>query len=61
MIDSSDRDRFDEAYEELRFLLDASNSESVPVVVLANKMDLPHSAGCTEIAEALKLKNMTSR
>ncbi|XP_067939195.1 uncharacterized protein [Watersipora subatra] len=61
VVDSSDRDRFDESQEELSFLLDSSNSENIPLVVLANKRDLPGSAASTEVAQALALQEYTGR
>ena len=41
VVDSSDRERMYEAREELFGILDSDAMRGVPVVVLANKQDLP--------------------
>jgi len=41
VVDSSDRQRFEEAREELFGIVTAPDMEGVPVVILANKQDLP--------------------
>ena len=41
MVDSSDRERFEESREELHSLLENDEMRNVPLVVLANKQDLP--------------------
>lgn len=41
VVDSNDRDRLAEAKEELHGILDSDEMRGVPVVVIANKQDLP--------------------
>ena len=41
VIDSSDTDRIDEAREELYGILSSPDMSRVPIVVIANKQDLP--------------------
>ncbi|XP_046584613.1 tripartite motif containing 13-like, partial [Haliotis rubra] len=41
VVDTNDRERFVESREELKNVIDSDEMRSVPVVVLANKQDLP--------------------
>jgi len=41
VVDSSDRARMEEAREELFGILESDEMRGVPVVVLANKQDMP--------------------
>ena len=41
MVDSADRERMIEAREELFGILESDEMRGVPVVVIANKQDLP--------------------
>ena len=41
MVDSADRERMVEAREELFSILESDEMRGVPVVVIANKQDLP--------------------
>lgn len=41
VVDSSDRERIAESREELFGILDSDEMREVPVVVIANKQDLP--------------------
>lgn len=41
VVDSSDRERIAESREELFGILDSDEMKEVPVVVIANKQDLP--------------------
>ena len=61
VIDSCDRGRFEESYDELKGILECEEMAGVPVVVLANKQDLPNAASCSEIAEALHLNKIIGR
>ena len=40
-MDSNDRERLQEARDELHGILDSNEMRGVPVVVIANKQDLP--------------------
>jgi small GTP-binding protein len=41
VVDSSDRERIDEAREELHGILSWGDMSNVPIVIIANKQDLP--------------------
>jgi GTPase SAR1 family protein len=41
IVDSNDRERLKEARDELHGILDSDEMRGVPVVVIANKQDLP--------------------
>ncbi|TRY93988.1 hypothetical protein DNTS_021135 [Danionella cerebrum] len=56
VMDSSDPERFPLAKQYLQKLLDAE--PSLPLVLLANKQDLPGAFGITELYEALDLGNV---
>ncbi|XP_066554955.1 uncharacterized protein LOC136745720 [Amia ocellicauda] len=55
VVDSVDTQRFLEAQEELDAILSHVEMRDVPVVLLANKQDLPGARGPGEVAEALGL------
>ena len=55
VVDSADRERYYEAKEELWAILDSPEMAGVPVVVLANKQDLPRAESSDKIAEHLGL------
>lgn len=60
VIDSSDESRFDEAQEELwRYIIDNPQVKDIPILILANKQDLPSAKNAGEIARALKLHTVT--
>ncbi|KAK7498933.1 hypothetical protein BaRGS_00009742 [Batillaria attramentaria] len=61
VVDSSDRERIAECREELDSLLDGDQMRGVPVVVLANKQDLPGAMSVEELEEELQLSRMTDR
>ncbi|KAG2495518.1 hypothetical protein HYH03_006461 [Edaphochlamys debaryana] len=55
IVDSNDRDRMPEAAEELDFFLREEELRGVPVLVLANKQDLPNALPAGEVARRLGL------
>mmetsp|Transcript_6058 Transcript_6058/g.9030 ORF Transcript_6058/g.9030 Transcript_6058/m.9030 type:complete len:182 (+) Transcript_6058:78-623(+) len=57
MVDSADHERFDESKNEMLQLLAADNLMDIPVLVLANKNDMPNSAGKLELSESLGLRD----
>ncbi|KAL4224749.1 hypothetical protein ACF0H5_015446 [Mactra antiquata] len=61
VVDSSDRERVEEARDELYGILENDEMRDVPVVVLANKQDLPHSLSVSKITEQLELHKLTGR
>jgi len=61
VIDSSDQRRFDETNEELQDLLSEEKLAGVPVLVFANKQDLPLASKADEIATGLGLHTIRDR
>ncbi|XP_060067569.1 uncharacterized protein LOC132547784 [Ylistrum balloti] len=61
VVDSNDRERIDEAREELFSILNDDEMRGVPVVVLANKQDLPHAMNTAEVADKMCLTKLTGR
>jgi len=55
IVDAADRTRFEEACEELRYLLDEPCLRDVPMAVLGNKIDIPVAASEDELRHALGL------
>ena len=55
VVDSSDRDRIDESAEALAMILSDESMSGVPILVYANKMDLPNSMTVPQISESLGL------
>jgi small GTP-binding protein len=58
MVDAADKDRFAEAKEELWKI--SSVVKEIPLIVLANKYDLPDVASLSEIIESLDLQKLSS-
>ncbi|XP_076449446.1 uncharacterized protein LOC143285887 [Babylonia areolata] len=61
VVDSADRERLQESREELQHVCQSPDMAGVPVVVLANKQDLPNACGTAEVASKLGLTDMTDR
>ena len=61
VVDSSDRERIDESREELFAVLEDDGMKEVPVVVIANKQDLPNAMSPAKIIDALELRKLGSR
>jgi small GTP-binding protein len=61
VVDSADADRFAEARKELEWVLEDDEMRGVPVVVLANKQDLPNAKNSSDVASALGMLNMKNR
>ena len=61
VIDANDRERLVDACQELQWVASQPEARNIPVLVLANKMDLPNPAGVEEVAllvrEALDVVN----
>eukprot|EP00696_Hemimastix_kukwesjijk_P018363 gnl/Hemi2/7226_TR2456_c0_g1_i1.p1 gnl/Hemi2/7226_TR2456_c0_g1~~gnl/Hemi2/7226_TR2456_c0_g1_i1.p1 ORF type:complete len:205 (-),score=60.24 gnl/Hemi2/7226_TR2456_c0_g1_i1:182-736(-) len=55
VVDSSDTERIKEAGEELQGIMHDSLMQGKPVLVLANKQDLPGALDCSAMAQALGL------
>ncbi|RUS76805.1 hypothetical protein EGW08_015423 [Elysia chlorotica] len=61
IVDSADRIRLEEARQELFGIIKAPDMERVPVVVVANKQDLPGALSTAEVADGLGLREMRDR
>ena len=57
VVDSADPSRLQEAQEELWKLLKDVHLSNVPLLVFANKQDLPNAKSVSEIASILKLQD----
>uniref|UniRef100_A0A6B2G8S7 ADP-ribosylation factor 2 (Trinotate prediction) n=1 Tax=Myxobolus squamalis TaxID=59785 RepID=A0A6B2G8S7_MYXSQ len=55
VVDSSDRDRINEAKDELSRVLKDPLLAGVPLLVYANKQDLPNALSASEVSEKLEL------
>ncbi|XP_071512819.1 ADP-ribosylation factor-related protein 1 [Panulirus ornatus] len=49
MVDSADRDRMDESKEAFDTMISSENLSGVPLLVLANKQDIPDCMGVREV------------
>ncbi|XP_043097214.1 ADP-ribosylation factor-like protein 11 [Puntigrus tetrazona] len=61
VVDSSDRARLGEAQTALRKILSHEHLRGVPLLVLANKKDLPNSLTIREVSSSLDLDSYTDR
>jgi small GTP-binding protein len=61
MVDSSDRERIDEARQELTKLLTEEELRGIPLLVLANKQDLSTAMSVVEISHELGLQSLRNR
>merc|ERR1712032_1010884 len=61
VLDSNDRDRIEEAREELTKILVEEEMRDVVVLVFANKQDLPNSMTAADITEKLGLHELRHR
>lgn len=61
VVDTADLERLHEAKDELLRLLDSPEMRHVPLVVIANKQDLPGSLDEKDVAKRLGLPQMVSR
>merc|ERR1711933_38105 len=61
VVDSKDRDRIEDAHEELTKMLNEDEMRDAVLSVLANKQDPPNSMTASEITEKLGLHNMRHR
>jgi ADP-ribosylation factor protein 1 len=58
VVDSNDRDRVDEAKEELHRMLNEDELREAIVLCFANKQDLPNAMNAAEITERLGLNTL---
>merc|ERR1719473_2134257 len=61
VVDSNDRDRIEDAREELMKVLNEDEMRDAVLLVFANKQDLPNSMAVAEVTEKLGLSNMRNR
>mmetsp|Transcript_6947 Transcript_6947/g.22351 ORF Transcript_6947/g.22351 Transcript_6947/m.22351 type:complete len:182 (-) Transcript_6947:276-821(-) len=61
VVDSNDRDRIEDAREELTKMLNEDEMRDAVVLVFANKQDLPNSMTAADITEKLGLHNLRNR
>lgn len=59
VIDSHDRDRLPEARQELSRILKDREMKDCPLLIFANKQDLPKSMTDEEIIEGLAIQHLT--
>ncbi|MBN3310462.1 ARL14 protein, partial [Amia calva] len=58
VVDSSNKERLEESQEELEYILRHSMQKKLPLVLLANKQDLPGALTAAEITREFNLKRM---
>ncbi|XP_022315497.2 uncharacterized protein LOC111119544 [Crassostrea virginica] len=61
VVDSNDRERILESREELFGILQNDEMRGVPVVVIANKQDLPNALSTSKVADLMCLHKLNSR
>lgn len=61
VVDSNDRDRIDEAREELHRMLADDELRDAVLLVLANKQDLPYAMSAAEVTDELHLSQLRNR
>lgn len=61
VVDSADRERMEEAKEELNHVLSDDLMRNAAVLVYANKQDLPGAMSAKDMAVALSLDKMRGR
>lgn len=61
VVDSVDRERFMEAKDELTWILNSEEMVGVPLVILANKQDMPRAYSPNDIATKLGLYDVRNR
>merc|ERR1712216_833189 len=61
VVDSNDRDRVEDAREELSKMLNEDEMKDAALLVFANKQDLPNAMPAAEVTEKLGLHNMRNR
>ncbi|GAV05270.1 hypothetical protein RvY_15426-2 [Ramazzottius varieornatus] len=61
VVDCSDQTRVEEAREELFGVLEADELRNAPVLIFANKRDLPHTMSAAQLTAALHLDKLGGR
>ena len=60
-MDSNDRERIQEAHDELSKMLNEDELRDAILLIFANKMDLPQAMSVAEITEKLGLQEIRNR
>ena len=60
VVDSTDKERLDEAKEELQIVLNDCDLQNTKLLVLANKQDLPQSLSVSEISKRIGLTSLST-
>lgn len=55
LIDIADQSRFDESYEALKSIMDSKQFADFPILILANKIDLPSAVSIEDVCTALHI------
>lgn len=61
VVDSNDKDRVDDAREELSKMLNEDEMKDAVLLVFANKQDLPNAMTVAEVTDKLSLHNLRHR
>lgn len=61
VIDSNDRERFPEVKDEIRKIYQEDQLSELPMLIFANKQDLPHAARASELVEVLELQTLRQK
>ncbi|KAL7414271.1 ARF/SAR, partial [Mrakia frigida] len=61
VVDSSDRERMDEAKRELMLMMNEDELRNAVLLVLANKQDLPNAISASEVVRLLGLPELRNR
>lgn len=61
VVDSNDRDRIEEAREELQKMLNEDELQNAALLIFANKQDLPNALSCGEITDKFGLHSLRSK
>jgi len=61
VVDSNDRERIEEAREELHKMIGEEELSNSIILIFANKQDLPNAVSCSELTEKLQLNSLKGR
>ncbi|EAL65747.1 ARF-like protein [Dictyostelium discoideum AX4] len=61
VVDSADREKFEQSKQALQDLINKPPLAKIPLLVVANKNDLPNSAGVDEMIQNLDLRGIVGR
>ncbi|CAF0830147.1 unnamed protein product [Rotaria sordida] len=61
VVDSNDQERIDEAREELHGILSSPDMSRLPIVIIANKQDLPNAMKTSDIIQKLGINELRAK